>query len=63
MQELLQSLQDKQTMMEMREVQKSTREAMMRAACWEMAEMAAGRQTDRSVLVNLVREVIKKLDL
>ena len=48
MQEPLQSLQDKQTTIEMREMQRSTKEAMMRAACWEMVEVAAGRQMDRS---------------
>ena len=46
----MQSLQARQTTMAMREMQKSTREAMMRAACWEMVEVAARRQTERSRL-------------
>ena len=46
----MQSLQARQTTTAMREVERSTSEAMMRAACWEMVEVAARRQTERSRL-------------
>ena len=46
----MQSLQARQTTTAMREVERSTSETMMRAACWEMVEVAARRQTERSRL-------------
>ena len=46
----MQSLQARQTMRAIMKVEKITREAMMRAACWEMVGEAPRRQTVRSRL-------------